>query len=167
VKSAVNFILEHANAYQINTGKLVLLGASAGAHLAMLQGYKYTNPQVRAVINFFGPVDLITMYNEPWHPMIPYLLNTLTGTTPTADFEVYKNASPISFIKNQTAPTLILHGGRDQVVHPSQSKLLKQKLDSAGVVNELVIYPTEAHGWHGSTLSNSFDRIEQFLKKVI
>jgi acetyl esterase/lipase len=49
-------------------------------------------------------------------------------------------------------------------VNISQSKALKSKLDDAGVKNELVIYPGKAHGWYGPTLSNSFDRIEEFLQ---
>lgn len=39
--------------------KFVLLGGSAGAHLAMLYGYKYNDKgYVKAVVDVVGPVDL-------------------------------------------------------------------------------------------------------------
>src|SRR3954454_2330334 len=90
VKAAVNFITTHAEEFEINKNKLVLVGASAGAHLALLQAYKNTEPKIKAVVDFFGPTDLITMYNHPWHSMIPHLLKMVTGTTLSANPDLYK-----------------------------------------------------------------------------
>lgn len=165
IKSALNFIVDQSGTYHVNRNKLVLLGASAGAHLALLQAYKYNEPRIVGVIDFFGPTDLVAMYNHPWHPLVPYALQMVTGTDPSADPELYRQSSPINFITKQSAPTLILHGSNDPVVDVSQSRQLKEALDKAEVVNELVIYPGQRHGWHGKTLSNSFDRIEDFLRK--
>lgn len=165
VKAAIDFIVDHSGEYGVNKDSLVLLGASAGAHLAMLQAYKYPYPKIKAVIDFFGPTDLLEMYRHPWHPMIPYLLQTLTGTTPDSNESIYQQSSPAYFVTYQTPPTLILQGGSDNIVAPSQSKLLKQKLDKAGVANDMVIYPKERHGWYGANLSDSFDRIVAFLNR--
>src|SRR4051794_40480639 len=89
IKSAINFIADHSEQFQINKNKFVLLGASAGAHLAMLQAYKNTNPEIKAVVDFFGPTDLTTMYKHPWHPMIPSLLKIVIGTTLSANPQLY------------------------------------------------------------------------------
>lgn len=164
VKAAIDFIAVNATEYGINKNEISLLGASAGAHLALLQAYKYHDVKIRAVIDFFGPTDLTAMYNKPWHSMIPYLLLALTGTTPAANATAYQQSSPAHFVTSESAPTLILQGGNDQIVHPAQSRLLKDKLQRAGVKHELVIYPRERHGWHGANLKDSFDRIEEFLK---
>lgn len=165
IRSAVGFIADQSGAYHVDKNKLILLGASAGAHLALLQAYKYSSPDIIGVIDFFGPTDLTAMYNHPWHPLVPYALQMVTGTDPAANPELYRRSSPINFVTAHSAPTLILHGSNDPVVDVSQSIALKGALDKAGVVNELVIYPGQRHGWHGKTLSNSFDRIEEFLKK--
>jgi acetyl esterase/lipase len=167
VKSAIDFIAANASNYGVNKNEMALLGASAGAHLALLQAYKYNDVKIKAVIDFFGPTDLTVMYNEPWHSMIPYLLQMLTGTTPSANPKIYQQSSPAYFVTTQTAPTLILQGGSDQIVDPSQSRLLKDKLEKAGVDHELVIYPRERHGWYGANLTDSFNRIEAFLKKHV
>jgi acetyl esterase/lipase len=164
VKTAIDLIVENSNQYHINKTKLVLLGASAGGHLALLQGYKYNNPKVAAIIDFFGPTDLVRMFQKPWHPYVPFVLQMITGTTPKQNLSLYQQSSPINYVSTHSAPTLIFHGGSDNIVNVSQSKSLKEKLDKAGVKNDLVIYPGKQHGWHGPALSNSFDRIESFLK---
>jgi acetyl esterase/lipase len=167
VRSAINFIADQSTAYHVDKNKLVLLGASAGAHLALLQAYKYDDPKVIGVIDFFGPTDLVAMYDHPWHPLVPYALQMVTGTDPSANPELYRQSSPVNFVTKHSAPTLIFHGSNDPVVNVSQSKELKSALDKAEVLNELVIYPGQQHGWHGKTLSNSFDHIEDFLKKHV
>jgi acetyl esterase/lipase len=167
VKTAIDFIVKNSGKYGINKNKLVLLGASAGGHLALLQGYKYSHPKVAAIIDFFGPTDLVTMFQKPWHPYVPFVLQMITGTTPKQNLSLYQQSSPINYVSSHSAPTLILHGGSDNIVNVSQSKSLKEKLDKAGVKNELVIYPGKSHGWHGPALSNSFDRIESFLESNV
>jgi acetyl esterase/lipase len=164
VKSAMDFIVSNSSAYHINKNKLVLLGASAGGHLALLQGYKYNTPKVAAIVDFFGPTDLLAMFEKPWHPYVPFVLQMITGTTPMQNPSLYQHSSPINYVSTHSAPTLILHGSNDNIVNVSQSKSLKAKLDQVGITNELVIYQGKSHGWNGATLSNSFDRIESFLK---
>ena len=145
-----------------------MLGVSAGAHLALLQAYKYPAPKIRAVVDYFGPTDLLTMYNNPWHPLVPLALQMVTGTTPQLNKELFVASSPISFVNAQTPPTLILHGGKDEVVNASQSKALAEKLKAAGVKHQLEIYPAERHGrWYGRSLTSSFDHIEKFLKENV
>ena len=41
VNAAVDFIVSKATEYKVNANKIVMLGASAGAHLAMIKAYKY------------------------------------------------------------------------------------------------------------------------------
>jgi acetyl esterase/lipase len=167
VKAAIDFVVSNSMEYHVNKNKLVLLGASAGGHLALLQGYKYKHPKVAAIIDFFGPTDLVSMFKKPWHPYVPFVLQMITGTTPSQNISIYEESSPINYVSAHSAPTLILHGSNDQVVNLSQSKALKTKLDDAGVNNQLVVYPGKAHGWYGPTLSNSFDIIEEFLQKNV
>lgn len=164
IKTAIDFIATHSDKYEIDPGKLVLLGVSAGGHLALLQAYKNPSPKIAAVIDFFGPTDLTAMYNKPWNPLIPHLLETLIGGSSQSNAVSYSNASPVSFISAATPPTLIFHGKQDYIVNISQSRILHQKLEQAGVANTLHEYDA-GHGWYGTMLSDSFDKIEVFLKE--
>lgn len=167
VKAAVSFVTGKSAAYAVSK-EIVLLGASAGAHLALLQAYKYTDPvKVKAVVSFFGPSDITDMYEHPIHPQVPLLLQILMGGTPESNAASYRQSSPVNYITDQSCPTLLFQGGKDMLVNPRQSKALKDKLEDAGVVNELVLYPDEGHGWTGATLSGSFDKISDFLQNHV
>jgi acetyl esterase/lipase len=163
LKAAVQFIYDKKTEYRISD-KFVLIGASAGAHLALLQGYKQASPvKVKAIIDFFGPTDLTEMYNNPTSPLVPILLSSVIGGTPTTQTLIYQTSSPLNYVTNQNPPTLILHGGIDIVVSSSQSVLLNNKLTTAGVIHQYIFYPTEGHGWVGANLTDSFNKIQAFL----
>ena len=164
VKAAIEFIYGKRNEYQISN-KYILLGASAGSHLALLQSYKYSSPiKVKAVVDFFGPIDLVDMYNYPASASAPpSALVAVIGATPTTNPALYQQSSPITFVNAQSPATIIFQGGADPLVAPSQSLALKNKLQSMGVVHQYFLYPTEKHGWTGAPLTDSFDKIVQFL----
>ncbi len=164
VKTAVEFIYGKRNDYAISD-KFVLLGVSAGAHLSLLQAYKYTTPvKIKAVVDFFGPTDLVDMYNNPASPFAPpAAIAAIVGATPATNLPLYQQSSPISFVTAQASPTIILQGGADILVSPAQSVALHNKLQTFGVVRQYVFYPTENHGWSGTKLTDSFDKIEVFL----
>ena len=165
VKAAIQFIVDNAQEYAISEDKFALLGVSAGAHLSLLQAYKYSSPKIKAVVDYFGPTDLLAMYRQPWHPLVPMAMQMITGTTPERNEELFTSSSPIEFVTPQSPPTLIFHGGKDEVVDVSQSKALASRLSKAGVPHQLEILPLERHGrWYGKTLTSTFDQIESFLK---
>lgn len=166
IKAAVDFIAENAETYSVSRDGFSLLGFSAGAHLALLQAYKYSTPKINAVVDYFGPTDLMAMYRNPWHPLVPLALQMITGKSPETDQTIFEQSSPANFVSRQSPPTLLFHGGKDIVVNVSQSKLLAQKLKEAGVKHELHIYPSAGHGrWFGNTLVATFDKIETFLNE--
>lgn len=164
VKAAIEFIYSNRNEYKISD-KYVLLGTSAGAHLSLLHANKYTMPvKIKAVVDFFGPADLVDMYNNPASIFAPpAALAAVTGATPTTNLTLYQQSSPITFVTAQSPPTIILQGGTDILVSPSQSVALKNKLQSFGVIHQHVLYATENHGWTGANLTDSFDKIALFL----
>ncbi|MEP6675402.1 MAG: alpha/beta hydrolase [Ferruginibacter sp.] len=168
VKAALQFIYSKSAEYLISD-KYVLLGASAGGHLAMLQAYKYTVPvKVKAVVSFFGPSDMTDMYNNPvgGNALISLLVAQAVGKTPAQDPAIYSSSSPVNYITASSAmPTILLHGGLDQLVNASQSAAVKNKLVTAGIVNQYVFYPTGDHGnWDNATYFDAFTKIEAFVR---
>ena len=164
VKAAIDFIHNHRNQYGISD-KFVMVGTSAGGHLSLLHAYKYSAPvKIKAVVDFFGPTDLVDMYNNPASILAPpTILSSVIGGTPVTHPLMYSHSSPVTYVTNQVPPTIILHGGLDPVVSVNQSVVLRDLLVAAGVPNEYVYYPTELHGWTGANLTHSFDRIQAFL----
>jgi acetyl esterase/lipase len=73
VKRAIIWLKDHAAAYQINPERIVLIGQSAGGHLALLAAYtpNYLGLQpkdvqgdssVRAVVSYYGPPDMVALH---------------------------------------------------------------------------------------------------------
>ncbi|MDQ3279081.1 MAG: alpha/beta hydrolase [Bacteroidota bacterium] len=164
VKAAFEAIGAKAEEYKFNKDKLAALGVSAGAHLVLLQVFKNNLPKVRAVIDMFGPTDMASLYNNVTTSLEQLILQALLKGTPVTNTALYQSSSPIHFVTAQSPPTLILHGGADPLVPPSQSTALKAKLEAANVPVQLVLYPSEGHGWTGTNLTDSYNRIEAFLK---
>ena len=164
MKAAVDFLVQKSVEYKISQ-KIVLLGASAGAHMAALQAYKYATPKIKAVVDLFGPVDMVALYNSIADPANLFAMQILMGGTPASNPTRYQQSSPINFITAQAPPTLILHGEMDDLVDIQQSVELKNKLQSFGVVNQLVTYPNAGHDlWPPAILNDAFGKIEIFLK---
>lgn len=165
VKAAVDFIINKSSEYKFNTGKVVLLGASAGAHLALLQAYKQTTPKVKAVVSLFGPTDIPALYAfYPVGSINLIALQLLLGGTPTTNAALYQSSSPINFATAQSPPTLILHGTADDIVPIAQSTALKTKLETAGASVKMVTYQNAGHGdWDDATFSKAYAEIVSFL----
>lgn len=163
INAALKFIIDNSAVCHISQ-KLALLGISAGGTLALLQGYKSSLPVTpKAVVSFFGPTDLKELYNHP-NPLVSFTLFQITGKTPEDDSSIYANSSPINFVTGNSPPTMLLQGGKDPIVDPQQSVALQSRLTELGVENQFIFYPDEGHGWHGSNLTDSFEKIKEFLE---
>jgi acetyl esterase/lipase len=165
VKTAVEFIYNNRANYLISD-KFVMVGASAGGHLALLHAYKYASPvKIKAVVDFFGPTDMVDMYNNPGsYPQSGIAL--LMNGTPTSNPTLYQQSSPLTFATAANAcPTIILQGDLDLLVNANrQSRVLQTRLITAGVVNQYVPYPALGHGpWDAVTTTDALNKIQPFL----
>ena len=158
VKTAIALYLSKSSEYEISKD-IVVLGASAGAHLAMLHSYKNDpDKHVKAIVDLFGPTDLVALWNEGLLQQLA--LMAVTGKTYDEDPAIYSQSSPVNFITAQSPPTIALQGGMDFVVTPAQTNILIAKLNSMSVPNQLVFYPNEGHGF---SQANNIDAITKSL----
>ena len=163
MKAAINFLEQKTSEYKVSQ-KFVLFGASAGAHMALLQAYKYSSPKIRAVVNFFGPADMVSLYNSSDFNA-KFGLQLLLGGTPTGNPSMYQQTSPINFIDDEDPPTITFHGDQDVIVNVSQSTLLKNKLQAFGITNQLTVYPGLGHNvWSSTIMNETYNKIEAFIK---
>lgn len=166
VSSAVDFIKLRFDEFNIDKTKMVIGGASAGAHLALLHAYRNNSDQsIKAVIDLFGPTDLSALYYS--NPQYPALFNIFFGGSPTQFQQKYNDASPYLSVTQQSPPTLIFHGSADPVVPIAQSDTLYNRLVNAGVLVERKTYPGEQHGWYGETQIDTYQRIVTFLTTLL
>jgi len=169
VQSALSFIESKKNEYKVNVNKVCLIGASAGAHLALLEAYKNNNDgKIQAVVDLFGPANLTDLYNN--HPIPDQARSVLVnflGTTPATNPDIYFQSSPVNFVNAQTVSTLIFHGSNDIVVPITQSNALKAKLEANNVKVEMTVYQGEGHGWYGNNLLDTYQKTIDFIKENV
>lgn len=170
VKSAIKYIYDRRSTFGISD-TWVYAGASAGGHLSLLQGYKYSTPiKPKAIVDFFGPTDMAALYNffktsPDGDAFTATAIQALMSGTPTGNAKMYYDSSPINFVTAQSAPTIILQGGLDDVVPKEQSFTLHDKLQSLGVKTELVYYYNQTHGWSDPVVvTDGFNKMQAFLE---
>ncbi len=167
VRTALTFIQTHAAEYEADSNRMALLGRSSGAHLAMLAAFQPDALPIRAVVDYYGPIDLKAGYYEPPHPDpidSRAVLTAFLGGSPVEFPDLYYSASPINYIKPSLPPTLLIYGGRDHVVQARFGKQMFDRLHQfsntavfleipwaehafdavfSGVSNQLALYYTE------------------------
>ena len=97
----------------------------------------------KAVVVGAGLTNMFSMYSTD---DLQRILVAYFGAEPWNDVEAYRRASAMTFIKQAKTPTLILHGGSDLRVPPSQAQELYMGLRQNGVPVEMVVFPREPHG---------------------
>jgi len=77
---------------------------------------------------------------------IPGFLPDYFGGEPWTHFDAFQKHSPITYVKNVTTPTLVLHGEADVRVPTSQGYEFYHALERQGVTAKMVVYPRQPHG---------------------
>ncbi len=151
IDAAVNYLLSHAREWDIRSSGIVLWGGSAGAHLALLYAYAYDdNDAVSLAITLGAPTKLDSFASmEGAKPQdIEGLLPIVTGSPWNYDEkqldEAYRLASP--YYAAHFKPTLLVHGGADDIVPVGQSRIMYKRLQEAGVPSRLIVLTEAGHG---------------------
>jgi acetyl esterase/lipase len=135
VRSALAYIQAHANEYETNLDRVALMGRSAGAQLAMLAAYQNPPFPIRAVVNYYGPVNLTAGYDDVPTPdpiESRVTLRAFLGGTPQDFPELYRQASPLNAVKPALPTSLLIYGGKDHIIESKYGKNLTQKLRAQG-----------------------------------
>lgn len=123
-----------------------MIGASAGAHLAMMYDYVYdTDDQVKFVINIVGPSD----FTDPFYaddPAFNIALGLFVDESQFPEGTNYAVAnSPALQVTASSSPTLLFYGNQDPLVPLSNGMQLDSNLNTSNVPHLFTVY----EGGHG------------------
>jgi acetyl esterase/lipase len=171
---ALAYLRENAASLGIDPERVVLLGRSAGAQLALLVAYTANEHAIRGVISFYGPTDFPYIYTHPTNPAVldsDRVLKQFLGGGLEQAPATYDAASPVNFVGDDTPPTLLIHGGRDELVWPINSQVLAERLEAAKRPYVLLELPWATHGcdfnFTGPCGQISTFAVERFLAAVV
>ena len=174
VQTALAYIQTHASDLEVDVDRMVVLGRSAGAHLAMLLAYTPPVSPFRAVVNYYGPVNLANGYRNPPQPDpidTHAVLEAFLGGSPDQYPAEYEQASPSHYIRPNLPPSLLIYAGRDHVVQAKYGRSLFEKLQKTQNTAVLIEIPWAEHAFDAvfRGVSNQFALyyVERFLAYII
>ena len=160
ILGAVDWMTEHGASHGFRADRVVLMGASAGAHLSALAALAAPD-RVAGFVGLFGRYDLTSAGSAvvpASHLQIPEVIRE---SAPPAGFEgldqraklallagvepgdlseaVLRELSPVAQVHAGAPPVLLAHGTGDALVHHSHSMRLAEALASAGTREEVSV----------------------------
>ncbi len=173
VLAAIAYLKTNSDQLGLDPQRLVLLGRSAGGQIALAAAYARPDPAIRGVIAFYTPSELIWGYYHPSPPLImnsKKVLSDYLGGTPDTVMSNYQAASPVFQVNTKTPPTLMIHGGRDELVSPRHNDYLAERLEAARRPFYYLRLPWATHGcdaiFSGPSGQLSTYAVERFLAAV-
>jgi acetyl esterase/lipase len=164
-RRAVQLVRSRAKDYLINPNRIVVIGFSAGGHLAALSGTQFVAGKPDAE----DPADRVS--SRPDFMVLGYpWLGAISSDTSHLSYckifnlmdqcETLRAAySPDLFVTKETPPTFIYHTFTDQTVPIEQSMRFYEALIKAGVVSEMHVF---AKGPHGTGLGKGDPALDQW-----
>ena len=166
IQSLITDLESKREEYQISNN-YYFIGVSAGAHLSLLYSYKNdTNHHVKAVCSVVGPTDFLDpIYVAALNTGLGDIAAQFLGDTFENNPSLYEDASPITHVDAQDAPTILFYGGKDQLIPISQGTRLQDKLESFGIPVEYTLYPDASHDLQGVDFNDLSTKIAAFFEK--
>ncbi len=185
VKTAIRFMRKDAEKYNVDTDNIFIWGDSSGGHLALMTAvtdgisefdtelYKEYSTDINACVSYYGISDIKTIHTDPCSVSSGKADSPegmlLGGIDVSKHVKEADAASPIHYVNEaqDIPPILLAVGTCDHVVPFSQTELMARKLEEAH--KEYVYYVLEGadHGSWEFWTPQTFDCVDEFLKKHI
>lgn len=174
-KAAVRYMRSHAKELDIDPSRIGVVGSSAGGHLALFLGttdklyndasQSQVSSAVAAVVSLAGPTSL----SLPLPPNSEKIAERFIGKSRRECPELFEKASPAHYLTAATAPVLMIHGNKDELVPYNQATTMLAACKKTGVDAELITIANGGHGGGGNQAEwdASILKMADFLKKYL
>ncbi len=152
----------------IDPKRVGIWGGSYGGYMTLMAIGK--TPDVwSAAVDEYGILNWMSML-EHEDPRLQEYEKTLLGD-PVKDRAVYEASSPLKYIRNETAPLLVMQGDNDIRVPKEEAEQVVSILKAEGRTVDAVYYPEEGHGFvkrehQQDELTRAVAWLQQYLQGV-
>lgn len=153
--AAVDFL--KATGY-VDSGKIGITGGSYGGFMTLMAIGKAPGVWAAAVEEY-GIIDWFSMLKSS-DPSLNEYLKGLLGN-PDENRKIYEEDSPITYIRQERAPLLVLQGDNDPRVPKEEAQQVVDILKKEGRVVDAHYYPNEGHGF--DKRENQIDSVERTI----
>ena len=166
IATAIQFSLTKSD-WHLNKDRCIIMGPSAGGHLAALYAYaynKYRNIKIAVILcGILNLTDERLINTDLGGFNGGTMISRLIGDSINSSFK-WKAASPLFYISTASVPTIFVHGKKDEIVPYEQSVTAYNQLKGHKIATELILLDTVDHDLLSIDLSQQFNRIDQFIK---
>ncbi|MGI9653200.1 alpha/beta hydrolase [Chryseobacterium sp. RLHN22] len=146
INSAIEKFNSLSEKAELLPNNYILLGESAGGHLALLYGYQ--NPdKIKKIISLSGPTDFYSeQYLNSFYSKYTYgTIQKMVGTQFSRKnlSEDFQKASPIANVTH--VPTLLFQGNQDFLVNQKQGLALDSVLTQMNIPHKFVFMDKTGH----------------------
>lgn len=154
INKAMLYIQDNSNQYNIDDNKIAIAAYSAGSHLGMLYAYSdliEDAVDISLVMNFVGPTDFtdksyINSDSKMAFTAQRLIINLLTEKNlSNENIDEWREASPVYYINEDTPPSIMAYGEKDNIVSYTNGEILYDKLQENGVYSKLIVFPNSGH----------------------
>jgi len=162
LRCALIYLIKNAKQFNIDINKIVVMGGSAGGHLALMTGLLGNNHlfdhnclgveniKVAAIIDKYGIADVWDWAHTDYGPSVRKSKSPGDWLGAKKNDETFaKTVSPIWYVNKKSPPTMIIHGNADSTVPYKQSEKLYQTFQNAGVKSQFITVEGGGHGKFG------------------
>lgn len=143
---AVKHLRSHAYRYNVDRGRIVLMGTSAGAHLAAAAAtFGRGSDLVSGVIGLSSPLGMKRVAADPAHSLDKIVINWLLRCLPTQCEERYEAATPKTRLTPGDVPSLMF-ASPNEFVSPRNSVDFVRAAKLVGLSSRMVWMPGDLHG---------------------
>lgn len=147
--AAIAYLKANAESLELPSRDILLWGRSAGGHIALCAAYRpQRDPAIRGVAAFYAPTDMFASWYHTYpNDMLDShkLLSGFLGGIPRDTHDNHRDASPARLAPPDAPPTLLIHGGKDDVVWWLQRRLLSNRLRRNGTPVTTIDLPWAKH----------------------
>lgn len=156
-KSAMRYIKWKADAFQIDSSKVIAAGGSAGGHLAAACALIKDHNELSDNLSIVPTPNALVLFN-------PVFDNGPGGYGYDRVGNIYKNFSPLHNIVSGAPPTIIFLGTKDHLVPVETAKYYQKVMQKVGSRCELLLYEGQGHGFFNA--NKSFEYYKKTLTET-
>jgi dipeptidyl aminopeptidase/acylaminoacyl peptidase len=126
-------------------GRVGITGTSYGGYSSWCCITRLPYDLLAAAVPVCGMTDLVVDYHTT-RPDLRPLSEEMLGGSPEQVPDRYFERSPVNFLHNISGHVMIVQGMQDPNVTPENVRVVKERLDAAGVEYQLLAFEDEGHG---------------------
>lgn len=164
-KDALRYLVKNAEALNIDPDQVFVFGDSAGGHIAQMllltpsdtltgdTDLAKVDYSVVAGLSWYGPCDFEkqSLFNHDDRPDFrdrfgPRIVGD-ERLTPEAKLDLYREMSPINYLKNDSPPLLMIQGDKDTTIPVKHAYHMAKKAEQLKAPVEILIVRNAGHNW--------------------